>query len=222
MNARANGTVRDVLVAKAIQNGYNPYCRSTDKEARTVTEEMRAKTQNVYVPASANVPAKRQNKPIVREVKAAPAARAPRVRREVVSLENFELVKRKTPALSLGMLVSVFAVGLVLSMVVFGGSLINDEARRYSELSDTYSALQAENQELTLALAEKNDLTVIEDVAKNDFGMIKVVEAEQRYVHLDNADAVSVYAAEEENTTVPMHLLNAFGEKISNFLEYLD
>lgn len=222
MSAQANGTVRDVLVAKAIQNGYNPYCRSTDKEARTVTEEMRAKTQNVYVPASANVPAKRQNKPIVREVKASPAARAPRVRREVVSLENFELVKRKAPALSLGMLVSVFAVGLVLAMVVFSGSLINEEARRYSELSDTYTALQAENQELTLALAEKNDLTVIEDAAKNDFGMIKVAEAEQRYVHLDNADAVSVYAAEEENTTVPMHLLNAFGEKISNFLEYLD
>ena len=222
MNAQANGTVRDVLVAKAIQNGYNPYCRSTDKDARTVTEEMRAKMPRVCVPASVNVPAKRQNKPIVREVKASPAVRAPRVRREVVSLENFELVKRKTPALSLGMLVSIFAMGIVLAMVVFSGSLINEEARRYSALSDTYSVLQEENKTLTLALAEKNDLTVIEDVARNDFGMIKVAEAEQRYVHLDNADAVSVYAAEEENTAVPMHLLNAFGEKISNFLEYLD
>jgi len=222
MNVQANGTVRDVLVAKAIQNGYNPYCRSTDKDARNVTEEMRAKMQHVRVPASAVTTVKRTDKPIVREVKATPATRAPRARREVISLENFELVKRKSPRLSLGMLVSVIATGLVLAMVVFSGSLINEEARRYSELSDTLSALQEENQTLTLALAEKNDLAVIEDIAKNDLGMVKVAEAEQRYVDLSDANAVSVNKTSETETTVPMHLLNAFGEKISNFLEYLD
>lgn len=218
-----NGTVRDILVAKAIQNGYNPYCRSTDQDARRVTEEMRAKAQNIRVPEATALAAKRTaNKPAVREVKAMPQTREPRARREVISLENFELVKRKSPRLSLGMFVSVMVTGLILAMVVFSGSLINEEARRYSELSDTLSVLQEENKTLTLALAEKNDLVVIEDIAKNELGMVKVAEAEQKYVNLGGENTVRTYAAEQENTTVPVHLLNTFGEKISSFLEYLD
>lgn len=220
-NAFRNGTVRDVLVAKAIQNGYNPYCRSTDKDARNVTEEMRARMQNVRVPVAVHA-TKRADKPAVREVKALPKTREPRVRREVIALENFELVKRKTPRLSLGMLVSVMVTGLILATVVFSGSLINEEARRYSELSDELSVLQEENKTLTLALAEKNDLVVIEDIAKNELGMIKVAEAEQKYVNLGGENLVRTYTAEQDKTAVPVHLLNAFGEKISSFLEYLD
>ena len=215
-------TVRDVLVAKAIRSGYNPYCRSTDKEARTVTEEMRAKTQHIRVPEAAPLPRVRENKPVVREGKATPQAREPRMRREVIALENFELVKRKSPRMSLGLLVSVLVTGIVLAMVVYSGSLINEEARRYSDLSDTLTALQEENKTLTLALAEKNDLVVIEDVAKNELGMVKVAEAEQKYIDLGTENAVQTFAVEQEDAAASVHLLNTFGEKINDFLEYLD
>ncbi len=215
-------TVRDVLVAKAIRSGYNPYCRSTDKEARTVTEEMRAKTQHIRVPEAAPLPRVRENKPVVREGKATPQVREPRMRREVIALENFELVKRKSPRMSLGLLVSVLVTGIVLAMVVYSGSLVNEEARRYSDLSDTLTALQEENKTLTLALAEKNDLVVIEDVAKNELGMVKVAEAEQKYIDLGTENAVQTFAVEQEDTAASVHLLNTFGEKINDFLEYLD
>lgn len=215
-------TVRDVLVAKAIRSGYNPYCRSTDKEARTVTEEMRAKTQHIRVPEAAPLPRVRENKPVVREGKATPQVREPRMRREVIALENFELVKRKSPRMSLGLLVSVLVTGIVLAMVVYSGSLINEEARRYSDLSDTLTALQEENKTLTLALAEKNDLVVIEDVAKNELGMVKVAEAEQKYIDLGTENAVQTFAVEQEDAAASVHLLNTFGEKINDFLEYLD
>lgn len=215
-------TVRDVLVAKAIRSGYNPYCRSTDKEARTVTEEMRARTQHIRVPEAASLPRVRENKPVVREGKATPQVREPRMHREVIALENFELVKRKSPRMSLGLLVSVLVTGIVLAMVVYSGSLINEEARRYSDLSDTLTALQEENKTLTLALAEKNDLVVIEDVAKNELGMVKVAEAEQKYIDLGTENAVQTFAVEQEDTAASVHLLNTFGEKINDFLEYLD
>ena len=73
-----------------------------------------------------------------------------------------------------------------------------------------------------LELAKKNDLVVIEDIAKNDLGMIKVAEAEQRYANLGAENSVNTYEAEGENNTVTMYLLNTFGEKIGDFLEYLD
>ena len=39
--AGGNVRVKDVLIAKAIRSGYNPYCRSTDADARRVTDAMR-------------------------------------------------------------------------------------------------------------------------------------------------------------------------------------
>ena len=79
MSTFRNGTtVKDVLVAKAIQNGYNPYCRSTDANARKVTEDMRVKAQNIRVPESKA--SAKMKKPPVREVKAMPREREVRVR----------------------------------------------------------------------------------------------------------------------------------------------
>ena len=221
MSTFRNGTtVKDVLVAKAIQNGYNPYCRSTDANARKVTEDMRVKAQNIRVPESKA--SAKMKKPPVREVKAMPREREVRVRREVVSIENFELVRRKSPSLSLGMLVSVMVSAIVLAMVVYSGSLINEKSREFSDISASISLLEEENKALTLELAKKNDLGVIEDIAKNDLGMIKVAEAEQRYASLGGENTVDTYSADSEKNTVTMYLLNTFGEKIGDFLEYLD
>ena len=114
------------------------------------------------------------------------------------------------------------ACALILTAIVYGGSLINEEARRYTELNAGLEALQKENQTLELALKEKNDLTVIEDMAKNDLGMIKVSSAEQRYLALSGEDGIETYAEEDKNTGFGMNLLNAFGEKITDFLAYLD
>ncbi len=221
-NGRYTTTVRDVLVAKAIQNGYNPFCRSTDAAARRVTEEMRAKARGIAIPKTAMVSTAKKQHTVVRELKTAPAHRENAAHREVVAIENFELVRRKTPALSLGMIVSVMVTAMVLAMLVFSGSLINEEARRYSELTGTLETLKEENKTLALELAEKNDLTVIEDVAKNELGMVKAAEVEQKYVVLADGNSIETYSAETEDTSLTFHMLNAFGEKISNFLEYLD
>lgn len=220
-NGRYGTTVRDVIVAKAIRSGYNPYCRSTDAAARNVTEDMRVRVQNVRVPQNTGMVAS-EKKQIIREAKAMPAERVARPKREVIAIENFELVRKKGHTLSLGMLVSVMVTAIMLAMVVFSGSLINEEARRNSSLNSTLSALKEEDKNLTLALEDKNDLVVIEDIAVNDLGMVKVSAADQRYISLSDGDTVAVYEPETEDTSVSMKLLNTFGEKINGVLEYLD
>lgn len=215
-----NSTVKDVLIAKAIQNGYNPFCRSTDADARKVTEEMRVSAQRVYVPNS--VALVKENKPFIREAKVVKREQVAKARREVVSLENFQVVKKRTHSVSAAMLVSVMISAIVLAMVVYSGSLVNEKTRECTLMSRSISALEAENATLALELAQKNDLVVIEDIAKNDLGMIKVAEAEQRYANLESENTVSTFSTDGENGAVTMHLLNVFGEKISDFLEYLD
>ena len=223
MNVQATryGTsVRDVIIAKAIQNGYNPYCKSTDANARRVTEEMKAKALRVVVPETKAVAPKRQ-KAVVREVIATETKPQNRGHREVVHIENFELVRRKGTKLSLSMLVSVMITAMVLAMVVFSGSLINEEARRYSELSDTLVQLKEEDKALALALEVKHDSVDIADVAA-DFGMVANNTATSEYLSLSAGDSVEVYSADSENTPVSVDLLNTFGDKIGGLLEYLD
>lgn len=221
--AGGNVRVKDVLIAKAIRSGYNPYCRSTDADARRVTDAMRQSTMQVRLPAarSEKVTAK---KPPVREVKPSNTNRTgmPAPHHEVIALENFELVKRKPTRISFARLASVMACALILTAIVYGGSQINEESRRYSELNAGLELLQKENQALELELKEKNDLTVIEDMAKNDLGMIKVSAAEQRYLTLSGEDGIKTYAEKDKDTGFGMNLLNAFGEKITDLLAYLD
>lgn len=230
MNVQAHGTmkntgcgtsVRDILVAKAIQNGYNPYCKSTDADARRVTDEMRAKTRHIRVPETKEV-VRVKHTPVVREVVAAPAKKEPTYRREIITLENFELVARRSASLSLGMVVSVMVTAMMLAMIVFSGSYINEESRRYSELNDTIAVLKEADKSLTVALEEKNDLDVIEDIAVNKLGMVAANPADYEYLSLSNGDSIKVYNVEKEDTSMTVNLLNTFGEKISSFLEYLD
>ena len=220
-NYRCSTSVRDVIIAKAIQNGYNPYCRSTDASAKCVSEEMRAKANRITVPETKAVSAA-PKKSVVRDVTAAPQKSENRGRREVVHIENFQLVKRRTPSISLGMLVSFMVTAMVLGMVVFSGSLINVEARRYSELTSTLAALKEEEKELALALEEKHELVNIDDFAISELGMVAVNTAGAEYISLSEGDSVAVYANEEKNTPITVSLLNTFGDTISSFLEYLD
>ena len=221
--AGGNVRVKDVLIAKAIQNGYNPYCRSTDADARRVTDAMRAAAMQIRLPAARAEKPATQKSP-VREVKPSQANHTgmPAPHHEVIALESFELVKRKPKRLSFARLVSVMACAMILTAIVYGGSLINEETRRYSELNAGLEVLQKENRALELELKEKNDLTVIEDMAKNDLGMIKVSSAEQRYLTLSGEDGIKTYAEEDRDSGFGMNLLNAFGEKITDFLAYLD
>lgn len=221
--AMTDGSVRTMLIAKAIRSGYNPYCRSTDANARRVTDAMRESVSRVDLPAvrrakpTAKKPPIRLGKPSLPGRTGMPAPH-----HEVIALENFELVKRKPSRISFARLASVMACALILTAIVYGGSLINEEARRYTELSAGLETLQMENRALELELSEKNDLTLIEDIAKNDLGMIKVSSAEQRYMTLSGEDGITTYAEEKKNGGFGMNLLNAFGEKITDFLAYLD
>jgi len=128
--AGGNTRVKDVLIAKAIRSGYNPYCRSTDADARRVTDDMRQR-EDAGAAAAARPAKPASKKPPVREVKPSNMNRTgmPAPHHEVIALENFELVKRKPARISFARLASVMACALILTAIVYGGSLINEEAR---------------------------------------------------------------------------------------------
>jgi len=52
--------------------------------------------------------------------------------------------------------------------------------------------------------------------------MIKVSSAEQRYLTLSGEDGIQTYAEDKKDDGFGMNLLNAFGEKIKDFLHISD
>lgn len=218
MYNRNGVSMRDMLVAKAIQNGYNPFCRSTDAGARHITKEMREAAKRVNVPECKAVAERK--KVTVREI-AAPAKKEVAPRKEIITLENFELVAKKSVAVSFGMIVSVLVTAMVLAMVVYSGSLINEEAKKFNELNSTISVLEEEGKTLKVALEEKNTPEVIEQLA-DEYGMVASANLEREYISLSDGDKVEVYNVDKEDTSITVNLLNTFGEKISGFLEYID
>lgn len=204
-------TCKDRMIAKAVQNGYNPYCKSTDAGARRVSAEMREKAASVSLPACTA----KSRKIMIREVHMPAAVKSGR---DVLAIENFEIVKRKSSKISLGALMSVVISAIVLAMIVYSGAQINEGIRTNAKLTAQYAQIVNENQALQLQLDAKNNVAVIEDIAKNDLGMIKMSMAEQKYVAVGGEDTVENYVDEKEEISVGTTLLNTFGD----ILEYLD
>lgn len=215
-----DGYSRDYIIIKAIQHGYNPRYTSTNTHAKSVPPEMTKNVQYINLPRPREVPKniQIQPKPIapITRKKVKPA------RKEVIDLENFQIVKRKTRPFSIGAVASIMIGAIVLSTLVYTGSLVNQEVKRCNELSETMEVLCAENKALERELAEKNDLTVIEDIAKNELGMISMSQAKQKYVPIEGQNSVIVHKTEEQTTGFGPTLLNSFSEIILNFLEILE
>lgn len=208
---------RDILIDKALRNGYNPYQRSTDLKDATKAKyhSMQAgKNSKSKPPMNARKPAVRCVSPTQKPIK-------PSSYREIVTLDNFEIVKRKTSTMLFSKIVSVIAVFMIFATVVYVSSLVNQEARRGDELANSLEILNKENEELQQQLAEKVSLSLIEDIAKNDLGMIKISEAGQRYISLKGEDSIKVYDP-DGNTPFVLNLLNTFSNMVLSALEYLD
>ena len=69
---------------------------------------------------------------------------------------------------------------------------------------------------------EENSIRPPRLILQSDEERLEYEAAEQRYLALSGEDGIETYAEEDKNTGFGMNLLNAFGEKITDFLAYLD
>ena len=125
--------------------------------------------------------------------------------------------------------VSLLAIFTVMSMVI-----IVSFAQNY-ELNSDIAALEAQAQalaqserELALALEERDDIRVIEDIAINRIGMVRGNLVESRFVSVSGGDRI-VLNTTEQNADAPKGgyglfstMLSAIGENLDKLREYVD
>lgn len=109
----------------------------------------------------------------------------------------------------------------VLAMIMVYSFTQNHEATAdLAALQETVDQLSTENRDLSLALEEKDNLVVIEALARNEYGMVGEEELQKRYLDLSADNYVRTMEAEKENPGIFATILSAIGINFGNLWEY--
>lgn len=92
---------------------------------------------------------------------------------------------------------SIVFMSLICSVLfmymIFNYVKINEHTSAVSDLKSEIATLSAEKDDLTAKLDRKYDLTYIEEVAKDQLGMVKIDEIIKKYVTMDPDDVITPF-----------------------------
>ena len=77
--------------------------------------------------------------------------------------------------------------------MIFNYVQINEHTAAISDLKTDIATLSFETDELTTKLNQKNDLTLIEQIATEKLGMVKIDEITKKYITMDPGDSINPY-----------------------------
>lgn len=120
--------------------------------------------------------------------------------------------KRMTSAMAGLAWVAIFAVMLALPITL--SVLKSETSSDMIEMKDTLTELREEIDDLNVELDSKNDLRVIEQIAKNEYGMISINESTMHLLKLNDIDIIESYSDSSSTGVVPA-LLSALGIRTS-------
>ena len=94
---------------------------------------------------------------------------------------------------------SVVFLSLICSLMffymIFNYVQINERTSAVSDLKADIATLSFEAEELGTKLEQKNDLTLIEQIATEKLGMVKIDEITKKYITMDPGDTITPYDA---------------------------
>lgn len=92
---------------------------------------------------------------------------------------------------------SIVFMALICSLLflymIFNYVQINEYTAAVSDLKADIATLSVEAEELNTKLEWKNDLTLIEKIATEELGMVKIDEIPKKYVSMDPGDSITPY-----------------------------
>ena len=145
--------------------------------------------------------------------------------RRAPAVKEVRMANKPFPMATLSLL-AIFTVMIMVIIVSF--------AQNY-ELSSDIAALEAQAQalaqserELVLALEERDDIRVIEDIAVNRIGMVRGNLVESRFVSVSGGDRIVLNNQDKDAVTESggyglfSTMLSAIGENLDKLREYVD
>ncbi len=116
-------------------------------------------------------------------------------------------------------LVFTFICTLLLLLVISLSAQINEATKQVSDLQGRIIELSELEKDLTLKLGVKNDIRVIEEMASQEYGMVKSDNLAKEHVKIDNEDKVEVYEETETSGEVFSTVMSVIGGVFNDFFE---
>ncbi len=98
-------------------------------------------------------------------------------------------------------MLAIFAVTCMFMMLVLNAVSISDMKTKTTQMSSQLEGLIERREELALELEKRDDLRYIEEIAKNQYGMIKKDYVTKYYVSLDNHDKIELIADSDSSAS---------------------
>ncbi len=126
-----------------------------------------------------------------------------------------QLKKKKKITANICMVLIFIALFGLMGFKIYSDAYYNELTGELSELNGEYSDLLNEEKRLNIKLAEKADLSNVEDIATNKLGMSKIEQYQIEYVSLDTEDRAVVIDNSEDG------MFSGLFRNFSVILEYL-
>lgn len=162
-------------------------------EARRAAEESRRRRAQIERMKREEA----ENKRMMRAAKKAENKRmkeAERLAEEAFRRNEIRVEKQKIP---FRFILSVAVAFVLLLAMVFSFAKISEVNSELSDIEAKISAANARKAKLTLMLEEKNNLDLIEQLAIDEYHMIKEGSAQKKYITLSEGDSIVLEADEE-------------------------
>ena len=98
-------------------------------------------------------------------------------------------------------MLAVIAVTCMFMILVVNAVSISDMKTQTTQMSSQLESLIERREELSLELEKRDDLRYIEEIAKNQYGMIKKDYVTKYYVNLDNNDKIELIANSDSSAS---------------------
>lgn len=99
----------------------------------------------------------------------------------------------------MGYVAMLAAVTLMIMGILVSISQVYQTTGTIADLEDELVTLQEEVDKLELAIEEKNDIRVIEQIATDQLGMVKEDSVQRKYVSLSDGERIDIIEEDEEN-----------------------
>ena len=173
------------------------------EEARRLAEETKRRAE-----AAAKVAAKEARKAQVK------------LYRELRKLNTITTDKRYT--FPMAIIATAIAFTMLILAIVTTSVRISEITTENSALQRSYDALLSDENKLRMELEVRDDLRTVEELAKNEYGMVKQDQVERYYLRTYNADKIEIIEEEKPVETTSftdrvIDIVKMIGERVLSF-----
>ena len=135
-----------------------------------------------------------------------------------------EVVVKKAPV-SASLVIGIIIFAVVVMMIIFSFAQISEFKKEISVLDNQKAELVEQIDQLALEIDLKNDIRVIEQIATEEYGMVKSNRVESKYISVAEGERIVLPESDGEEVAeggVFTTLMSAASSNWDKLMEYID